>query len=271
MVTPAPVAEHEMRSQQSRLHATTCRTRPSHTIFVAWVVAGFLWLPLGCASMFVPHHGHHDDAGLNGTRMPPSVADPARHDKAQSNDQGSMVSSGSDKSIAALTKENEFLRSELISVWHTLAQAEQARAKDQEASQQAIADLQEQVDRFQVVTLAQDALVEKAERALQDLNRSVTQQGKIIQELGKRSTRANPDPVPAPPVAGIPRALPTVDLNTVPAAALVRGLSLTRQEAEEIIKHRPYKRIGELVSMNVIPKVTFDRIRKQLVISTPRE
>ena len=72
-------------------------------------------------------------------------------------------------------------------------------------------------------------------------------------------------------MAGIPRALPTVDLNTVPAAALVRGLSLTRQEAEEIIKHRPYKRIGELVSMNVIPKVTFDRIRKQLVISTPRE
>jgi DNA uptake protein ComE-like DNA-binding protein len=226
-----------------------------------------------------------DDADLNGTRMSPSVADPARHDKAQSNDQGSMVSSGSDKSIAALTKENEFLRSELISVWHTLAQAEQARAKDQEASQQAIADLQEQVDRFQVVTLAQDVSVEKAERALQDLNRSVTQQGKIIQELGKRSTRGHPDPVPAPSVASIPpttpepvvpeemllSALPTVDINTVPAAALVRGLSLTRPEAEEIIKHRPYKRIGELVSMNVVPKVTFDRIRKQLVISTPSE
>ena len=69
----------------------------------------------------------------------------------------------------------------------------------------------------------------------------------------------------------LPSALPTVDLITVPAAALVRGLSVTRQEAEEIIKHRPYKRIGELVSMNVIPKVTFDRIRKQLVISTPSE
>ena len=210
-----------------------------------------------------------DDAELKGPRTPPNV---------------------SDKSTGALKKEREFLRSELISVWNTLAQVEQARTKGQAASQQAIADLQAQVDGFQVAMQVQDESVKKAQRTLQDLNRSVTQQGKILQELGRRSARANPDPVPAPPVAltppktpqpppkksqpvvledTLPSALPTADLNTVSAAALVRGLSLTRQEAEEIIKHRPYKRIGELVSMNVIPKATFDRIRKQLVISAP--
>ena len=222
-----------------------------------------------------------DDAKLMEPSMLPSVSDSA----PQGNVQGSMPPSVSTKSIDALHKENEFLRSELISVWNTLAQAEQARTKDQEASQQVIADLQAQVDGFQVVMQAQDESVKKAERTLRDLNRSVTKQGKILQELGRRSTRADPDPVPAPSVAlappktpqpimseeTLPSALPTVDLNTVPAAALVRGLSLTRQEAEEIIKHRPYKRIGELVSMNVIPKVTFDRIRKQLVISAPGE
>ena len=220
--------------------------------------------------------------------MPASVAGPAQNGKAQSKTQASVL----DTSLAALKKENESLRSELISVWNTLAQAEQKRTKDQETSQKAIADLQEQVDRFQVVMQSQDESVKKAERSLQDLDRSVTQQGNILQELGRRSTRVNPDPIPSPSVAVttpetptpppdisqpvvseeiFPSALPTVDLNTVPAAALVRGLSLTRQEAQDIVKHRPYKRIGELVSMNVIPKATFDRIRKQLVISAPAE
>ncbi len=231
-----------------------------HTTFVLWVAAGLLSIPLGCA-------GTPNDAELK----EPSVLD---------------------MSIDALKKENESLRSELISVWNTLAQAEQARTEDQEASQQVIADLQAQVDDFQVVMQAQDESIKKAKRTLRNLNRSVTKQGKILQELGRRSTRADPDPVPAPPVALTPpktpqpppkasqlvvpeetilSALPTVDLNTASAAALVRGLSLTRQEAKEMIKHRPYKRIGELVSMNVIPKATFDRIRKQLVISVPAE
>ena len=236
-----------------------------HTTFVSWIAAGLLSLSLGCA-------GTPNDADLKEPLVPPSVLD---------------------TSIDALKKENEFLRSELISVWDTLAQAEQARTENQEASQQVIADLQAQVGGFQVVMQAQDESIKKAKRTLRDLNRSVTRQGKILQELGRRSTRADPDPVPAPPVALTPpktpqpipsktpqpivseetllSALPTVDLNTASAAALVRGLSLTRQEAKKIIKHRPYKRIGELVSMNVIPKATFDRIRKQLVISVPAE
>ena len=113
----------------------------------------------------------------------------------------------------------------------------------------AAIQVQEQVDRFQIVMQAQDESVKKAERTIQDLTRSVTQQGKILQELGRRSARANPDSVAAsaamftPPKTPqpvmseeiLPSALPTVDLNTVPAAALVRGLSVTRQEAEEII------------------------------------
>lgn len=243
-----------------------------HMTFVAWVAAGLLLLPLGCASM-------PDDVELERPSMLPSVSDSAPHGPVQS----SMPPSVSAKSIDALKKENEFLRSELISVWDTLAQAEQARTENQEASQQVIADLQAQVGEFQVVMQAQDESIKKAKRTLRDLKRSVTKQGKILQEIGRRSTRVDPDPVPVPPVALTPpkasqlvvpeetilSALPTVDLNTASAAALVRGLSLTRQEAKEIITHRPYKRIGELVSMNVIPKATFDRIRKQLVISTP--
>lgn len=251
-----------------------------HMTFVAWVAAGLLLLPLGCASM-------PDDVELERPSMLPSVSDSAPHGHVQS----SMLPSVSAKSIDALKKENEFLRSELISVWDTLAQAEQARTENQEASQQVIADLQAQVGEFQVVMQAQDESIKKAKRTLRNLNRSVTKQGKILQEIGRRSTRADPGPIPAPssgaftppktsqpppkasqlvvPEETILSALPTVDLNTASAAALVRGLSLTRQEAKEIITHRPYKRIGELVSMNVIPKATFDRIRKQLVISTP--
>jgi DNA uptake protein ComE-like DNA-binding protein len=245
-------------------------------IVMLWLAAGFLSLPLGCAST-------SNDVELEG----PSVLD---------------------TSISALKEENEFLRSELTSVWNTLAKAEQARTEDQAASQRAIAGLQAQVNRFKVVMKAQvdrfqgvmqahNESIKKAKGTIRDLNRSVTKQGKILQKLGKRSTRADPAPVPAPSVKVTPpktpqpppktsqpppktpqpvvseepilSALPTVDLNTASAAVLVRGLSLTRQEAKEIIKHRPYKRIGELVSMNVIPKATFDRIRKQLVISAP--
>lgn len=238
---------------------------------MSWVVVGFLWLPLGCAGMF-------DYPVLKGTSMPPSVSKPAHVQKR-------IPLSVSDTSVAALKKKNKFLHSELISVWRTFAQTKQANTKNQEASRQDIEDLQEQVVRLQVVMQAQDESVKKAERTLQNLDRSVTRQGKILQEIGSRTARLTPSSTPASPVAVVspktpqpialeetfPSALPTVNLNTVPAAGLVRGLSLTRQEAEEIIKHRPYKRIGELVSMNVIPKAMFDRIRKQLVISLPAE
>ena len=64
------------------------------------------------------------------------------------------------------------------------------------------------------------------------------------------------------------RSLPMLDLNMASAAALKKGLSLTREDAEAIVEHRPYKRVEELVSMNVISKGLFDRIHSQLLISS---
>ena len=245
----------------------------------------------GCASMVddpkfkgprpSPKAGDLVGPGTTPTSTPSKLTDPASHAKASVN----MSPSGMEKSIQKLMKEKEFLRGELISVWNTIAEAERIRTEDQDAFQKTLATLQQQIDEFQVAVQAQDKAVKRAARALQDLDHSVTQQGKILQEFGRRSAHVAPDPAPIPSAAvtspktpkrvvsegSLPSVLPTVDLNTASAAVLVRGLSLTRPDAEEIIKHRPYKRIGELVSMNVIPKATFDRIRKQLVISAPAE
>jgi len=275
---------------------TTRRARSSRMVMVSGVAVSVLLLPLGCGST-------PTDTNSNRPRIVSGVAE---------------------ESIEALKQQNELLRDELVSVRKTLAEARKVRKQDREATNQALSELQAQVggilQRFHVVMQAQDESVKNAERNLQDLNRSVKQQGNILKELAKRSKQRRPDPRPAPPVAvtppktpppvvakeappeppapaaspdppvapavavapppktspspvvserPLPSVLPTVDLNTVSAAALVRGLLLTRQQAEAIIKHRPYKRIGELVSMNVIPKETFDRVRKQLVIANP--
>ena len=228
-----------------------------------------------------PKAGDLAGPGTTLTSTPSKRTDPASHAKVSVN----MSPGGMEKSIQKLTKEREFLRGELISVWNTIAEAERIRTEDQGAFQKNLTTLQQQIDQFQVAVQAQDKAVKRAARALQDLDHSVTQQGKILQELGRRLAHAAPDPAPIPSAAvmppktpkwvvsegSLPNVLPTVDLNTASAAVLVRGLSLTRPDAEEIIKHRPYKRIGELVSMDVIPKATFDRVRKQLVISVPAE
>ncbi len=58
-----------------------------------------------------------------------------------------------------------------------------------------------------------------------------------------------------------------VNINKASVSDLVLSLGLSREVAEEVVSHRPYRLRGELVAKNVIPKATFDEIKGRITAS----
>ncbi len=69
---------------------------------------------------------------------------------------------------------------------------------------------------------------------------------------------------PSPPTvkAKLPSTL--VNINKASVSDLVLSLGLSRDVAEDVVAHRPYRLRGELVAKNVIPKAKFDEIKSRI-------
>ncbi|RMH06140.1 MAG: hypothetical protein D6704_07985 [Nitrospirae bacterium] len=64
-------------------------------------------------------------------------------------------------------------------------------------------------------------------------------------------------------------ALTPVNINTASVNDLVLFLGLTKEVAEKVVAHRPYRLRGELVAKKVIPKATFDVIKDRITAAPP--
>ncbi|MGE3153489.1 MAG: hypothetical protein AB7G48_07150 [Nitrospiraceae bacterium] len=73
--------------------------------------------------------------------------------------------------------------------------------------------------------------------------------------------KAAPSGLP-PMGAGAP-----LNLNKATAGEMVEQLGVTKDVAEKIVSHRPYRLKGELVAKNVVPKETYDVIKDRVTVS----
>ena len=55
-----------------------------------------------------------------------------------------------------------------------------------------------------------------------------------------------------------------VNINKASANDMILFLGLTKEVAEEVVAHRPYRLRGELVAKQVVPKATFDVIKDRI-------
>jgi DNA uptake protein ComE-like DNA-binding protein len=58
-----------------------------------------------------------------------------------------------------------------------------------------------------------------------------------------------------------------LNLNKATAGEMVEQLGVTKDVAEKIVSHRPYRLKGELVAKNVVPKETYDVIKDRVTVS----
>jgi competence protein ComEA len=56
-----------------------------------------------------------------------------------------------------------------------------------------------------------------------------------------------------------------LDINSASAAELKAVAGIGEADAKKIIENRPYKSTDELVQKKVLPKVTYDKIKAQIV------
>src|SRR5262245_61902402 len=62
-----------------------------------------------------------------------------------------------------------------------------------------------------------------------------------------------------------------LDINTASAEELQSLKGIGDVYAKKIIENRPYKGKDDLVSKNVIPKATYDKIKGQIIAKQPSE
>lgn len=76
--------------------------------------------------------------------------------------------------------------------------------------------------------------------------------------------KSSPKPVPPPVAVPFNGTATPVNINTASANDLVLFLGLTKDLADKVVSHRPYRLRGELVSKQVVPKATFDVIKDRI-------
>ena len=108
------------------------------------------------------------------------------------------------------------------------------------------------------------SLVARYQKELKDQSRSVT--GTPAPSVS--SVSPAPGAESTPPAMKAPQPIPSsMNVNKASAGDMVLVLGLSKDVADRIVTHRPYRLKGELVAKNVVPKETFDMIKERISVS----
>ena len=108
------------------------------------------------------------------------------------------------------------------------------------------------------------SLVARYQKELKDQSRSVT--GTPAPSVS--SVSPTPGAESTPPAMKAPQPISSsMNVNKASAGDMVLVLGLSKDVADRIVTHRPYRLKGELVAKNVVPKETFDMIKERISVS----
>lgn len=156
----------------------------------------------------------------------------------------------------------------------------EAREKELEQEKTVLtAKLRSLAKKFKQLRNQNQALKETVLRYQKELkesrNKTVAGGGTTTAQPGRSSNKASIPPapgsrspvvpskiIPASPPSG--SGAPLVNINTASVSDLVLFLGLTKEMAQAVVDHRPYRLRGELVAKRVLPKPTFDTIKDKI-------
>jgi DNA uptake protein ComE-like DNA-binding protein len=192
---------------------------------------------------------------------------------------------GLNKQLMSVKESNSRLKEEIEKVSAQIPPLNEAIVKERQAGESRLKDLERQVKEL---TASKKALAHELEVAKQRYEDSLKIQKRQAKELKEREQSSliqpptqpakpaapaadEPAPAPAPDQAGImPPAQATkpviVDINKATPAELTLALELAREDADRLVKNRPYKTKEELVTKAGIAKATVDKIKDRVTV-----
>ena len=109
------------------------------------------------------------------------------------------------------------------------------------------------------------ALVTRYQKELKDQSRSSV--GSLAPSMPSSPEASLPTPSAPRSMVGVAAPSGAMNLNKASSSEMVLVLGLTKDMADRIVSHRPYKVKGELVAKSVVPKETFDMIKDRISVS----
>lgn len=206
-------------------------------------------------------------------------------------DQVRIQNDASAKQVKVLKESNAKLQEDLGKANSEIASLKDALGRESQGLESKLKEMDRQVKEL---TRAKKDLVQELEvqkQRSENLSNKIRRQQKELREREPASLLPPPTPakpaVPAPPVspaappapappngAAVPPPLSNladigkglVNINTASTADLSAGLGLGKEDADKLIKHRPYKTKDELVSKAGIAKATADKIKDKITV-----
>ncbi len=208
-------------------------------------------------------------------------------------DQTRVQNEALNKQVKVLKESNSKLQGDLENANSEIASLNVAMGKERQGSESKLKELDRQVKDLTKARkdLAQELEVQKQRN--ENHLKTIRRQQKELREREQVSLLPPPTPVkpaapaaPEPPkaaapplpgggavpstapkaAAGLPPQAGLVDINTSSAADLTLNLGLSKEDADKLLKNRPYKTKDELVSKAGIAKATADKIKDKITV-----
>jgi len=188
------------------------------------------------------------------------------------------------KQVIGLKESQAKLKDEVDKTHAQIASLKDEVVKERRAGEAKVKDLDRQVNEL---TAAKKTLAQERDVAMQRYEDAVKIQKRQAKELKERANASliQPPIQPAQPAEPAPEApqsdgqanafSPTpahppsfllVDINKATSTELAMTLGLAREDADKLIKGRPYKTKEELVTKAGIAKATVDRIQDKISV-----
>jgi DNA uptake protein ComE-like DNA-binding protein len=184
---------------------------------------------------------------------------------------------GLTKQLMSVKESNGKLKEEVEKVSAQIPPLNEAIVKERQAGEVRLKDLERQVKEL---TASKKAVAHELDVAKQRYEDSLKIQKRQAKELKEReqSSLIQPPTQPAKPVApsapeppqpsanAAPASDQFVDVNKATPAELTLALELAREDADRLVKNRPYKTKEELVTKAGIAKATVDKIKDRITV-----
>jgi len=175
----------------------------------------------------------------------------------------------------ALTKQVQMLRESNTRLQDGIASLNAAAVKTENAENK-VKELDRQVKELTVVKKALTQELEVQRQVSETHLKTIRRQQKELRERERAALLQPPTPKPDSEAAAhapapqtpetSPPASSVIDINKASAADLALILGLSKEDAERLIKNRPYKSTEELVSKQGMDRATVDRIKDKITV-----